>query len=311
MPGPRDKHGSPPPGWHGPRKRRGKPETSTTRRASTPNSKKPHRGESRKSGGKKRESARSPAHPPETALAEVLGTPRSGRRPPTESELDPLSMPPDSGGTEGPLFTRSRCDAVLRLIQDGAAQAYAAHVVGVSRRSLQEWLRRGRSRRDAHESWQRRVDEGETVGEVMIDLGCQPGLDDFAAFAQLYEKAEATSILSIAQCIIDRALARDGFVLGGTETVTEESGSGNDRVVTRTSTTVRNGTIECAQWWLERRDNRMFGKGALRPMPDDERDEHGKRIDPVGALFDHITRFFDNAPDVEKPDEKPDEKPED
>ena len=306
MTGHKDKYDGLPAGLPKPRLRRKKAKTSKTRRASTPNSKTAKPKSTAKKARKKVTRAKSkpaavvPKRASEPALTELLDRRRGGKRTPTRSEQHPLLEHPPFPYDRSSLFTQERQATVLCLIQDGAAQAYAAHIAGIGRRTLQSWLRKGRERRDAVEAWQTRIEQGETRADLTEELGHLPEMNDYALFAQLYERAEAESIVDVAQCILDRALARDGFVLGGTEVRVEETEGKNGRKTTvRTSTTVRNGTIECAMWWLQRRDNRMFGSGAMRPQPDDERDDLGRRTDPVGELFEHVCRFFDKAPTEE------------
>ena len=215
---------------------------------------------------------------------------RAGRRKATASELHPV-VPPKRLPRGPDPFTPGSKAQILKLVQDCSAQSYAAHIAGVSARSLQRWLRKGRKRREERDNWIERALDGDPIDILTEDLGQCPEPDEYSEFATLYDKADAESIVNVAQCIIDRALARDGFVLGGT--VSESLGGGGGS----TSTSVRNGTIECAMWWLERKDNRMFGKGALRPREDDERAEDGRKVDPVADLLEHITRAFAQAPE--------------
>ncbi len=222
---------------------------------------------------------------------------RGGRRKATASELNPVVQSKRlrrGAGLDDP-FTQERRDTILKLVQDGAAQSYSAHIAGVSSRVLQRWLRRGRTVTDERDAWIARALDGEPINILTEDLGICPEPDEYSEFATNYDRADAESVVNVAQCILDRALARDGFVLGGTESQSEGQGGGS------TSTSVRNGTIECAMWWLERKDNRMFGKGSLRPREDDERSEDGRKVDPVADLLEHINRAFGQAPTEDAP----------
>lgn len=278
----------------------------TSREASSPPSKK---RTSRKKAAKKVSSrkkvhrSKKPTELEEPASEEAVNRKlaaskrhRGGRRKATASELNPVvkSQPLPRGGFLDP-FTLERRATILKLVQDGAAQSYSAHIAGVSSRVLQRWLRRGRTLIEERDAWIARALEGEPINILTEDLGICPEPDEYSEFATNYDKADAESIVNVAQCILDRALARDGFVLGGTISESEGQGGGSK------STSVRNGTIECAMWWLERKDNRMFGKGALRPREDDERSEDGRKVDPVAALLEHINRAFGQAPSEDAP----------
>lgn len=284
---------------------RKKAKTLTSPGASSPPSNKrtPRKKATRKKASRKKvHRAKKPTEPEEAGTEEAIGRKladsrahRGGRRKATASEASPLVRPkrlPRGNRVLDP-FTDERQGTILKLVQDGAAQSYAAHIAGVSARTLQKWLRKGRKTREERDIWIERAMDGEPIEILNEDLGVCPEPDPYSEFAALYDKADAQSIVNVAQCILDRALARDGFVLGGTESQSEGQGGGS------WSKSVRNGTIECAQWWLERKDNRMFGKGALRPREDDERAEDGRKVDPVADLLEHINRAFAQAPEEE------------
>jgi len=222
---------------------------------------------------------------------------KAGRRKATASEAAPLLQHPRGARNLGQ-FTRAKAATVIKLVQDGAAQAYAAHIAGVAPRTLQYWLRRGRKLRDERAAWNIRIADGEDRADVEED-GPLPAEDIYSDFAHTYDKADAESVVDVFQCIVDRAHARPEFVHGGTISRSMGQGGGSE------STSTRYGTIECAIWILERRDNRMFGKGATRPREDDERDESGRKTDPIADLLEHVNKALGQAPtDAPSPEEE-------
>ena len=274
------------------RKTHQKAKRLTSHEASSPPSKK--RATRKKKSVKQIHRDKKPTEPEEPASEAAVGRKmtdakahRVGRRKAYASEAAPLLEHPKTSGARGQ-FTPAVAATVVKLVQDGCAQSYAASIAGVSPRSLQYWLRRGRTLRDDRAAWCIRIEDGDDLADIEEDMGPLKAPDIYSEFAHAYDRAASESVTNVFQCIVDRANARgpEGFVRGGSES----QGNGGGSVSTR------HGTIECAMWILERTDNRMFGKGATRPREDDERDETGRKVDPIADLLEHVNKALGLAP---------------
>lgn len=133
------------------------------------------------------------------------------------------------------LFTEARVDRFLRYIRACYYQHEAAPLCRVSTATVQRWLSRGRARRDARESWLARFDEREsnqeTTAEIEAELGPCPEHDQWSEFVVEYERGEVLAKRTMMKVVI-----RDALMNPST-----------------------------AQWWLEKRHPRDFGRAAERP----------------------------------------------
>lgn len=133
------------------------------------------------------------------------------------------------------LFTEKRANRFLRYIRACYYQQEAAPLCNVSTATVQRWLSRGRTLRDEIETWLGRFDEREanqeTTADIVAEIGPCPQHNQWSQFVVKYERAEAR-----AKRKMMKVVTRDALM--------------NPRT---------------AQWWLEKRYPRDFGRAAERP----------------------------------------------
>jgi len=134
-----------------------------------------------------------------------------------------------------PLFTHERKEQIIRLLRMCYFIYEVAEMVGVSDSALDSWLRRGRTRQRQIEQWDaQRVDlleQGSTFAEHVDLNGTCPEKDEWFEFKILCDEAQGKAKRKMV-----RVVRKDA-----------------------------QSTVATAQWWLERRYPKEFGRAAMRP----------------------------------------------
>ena len=110
------------------------------------------------------------------------------------------SVPKWSSRVDEPVgkFRQKRVNKLLRLMRVKCLFQYeAAPVAGVGVKTVQRWLIRGRKHQESIDAWNACVEEleenGETMAEVIAEVGHRPKSNQWSRFAVAYERAEVVA----------------------------------------------------------------------------------------------------------------------
>lgn len=168
------------------------------------------------------------------------------------------------------LFTPDTQDEIVKLLRQTRFRKDVCRLIGISTRTLQEWIRRAKKRQHEIDDWYRRKLVADEAGRpFMVE---QPSNNEFTEFLIRVNKAEA------------------------------EAKAEAEKIVEAQ----RGDKPEVAQWWLERKYPLEWGPAAMRPGiginaraedvdPSDERDPETELMDAVNAFEDSVRAATDNT----------------
>lgn len=193
---------------------------------------------------------------------------RSPRAAKSKRPTDAVGLPTDGSRSGSSLLTPELADCIYRLLRTGVFRYNAAQIVGVSEKTLEGWMRRGRIRNAEIEEWHEQssvmLESGQSERMIMDELGPLPERNIYAEFESSVMMAEAEAEQTMIGKIWNKA---------------------------------SHGDVSCAQWYLERAKPRRYGRGVIsgRVMEGNDGAGGGASGDPIEELAAMLAGFRERA----------------
>lgn len=193
---------------------------------------------------------------------------RSPRAAKAKRPTDAVGLPTDGSRSGSALLTPELADVICRTLANGVFRYNAAQLAGVSPKTLEGWMRRGRIRNAEIEEWHEQssvmLEAGRNEREILEELGPLPERNIYAEFEADVMIAEATAEQTMIGKIWNKA---------------------------------SRGDVGCAQWYLERAKPRRYGRGVIsgRAMEGNDGDGGGVSGDPIEELVAMLAGFRERA----------------
>ncbi len=215
-------------------------------------------------------------HPTETARKATRRASSARKRPAKKTgeksaaskrPTDFVGLPSDEARRGQHLLTPELSEVIQRLCRNSLFQYNAAQLAGVSPKTFEGWMRRGRIRNAEIEEWHHQAgvmaDDGISEPEILRELGPVPERDRYAEFEAGINVSEAESESSIIGTIVEKAL---------------------------------DGDEKCAQWYLERAKPKRYGKAVVSgKIMEGSTGTDGVAGDPLEELLGMLAGFTDRA----------------
>jgi hypothetical protein len=161
-------------------------------------------------------------------------------------------------------LTRELCVDICRMLGEGLYQYHVEGLLGLSDRSIVNWCARAKIREAKIAKWCKSAKLFDTHAAAVRKLGAKPMRNIYMDLKLMVRKAEAIGETTLFGALIRYAL---------------------------------DGDAKTAQWILERKYPKRYGKYALRGENDEDSETAGKPMNPIRELARALETAHDRAED--------------